>query len=104
MRTEKQGVKLEVLTFEPFNLRKVVRNFFEESYGNEDAGATNILQDSDDSLIQIDNSKEVEEVVHLDNSMVSPDSSMMLTSEVQRFPAATLEIISIEPTLRTSQT
>ena len=32
-----------------------------------------------DSLIQIDNSEDIENVVHLDNSMISPDSSLMVT-------------------------
>ena len=97
MRTAKRGVELEVLTFEPFNLRKVVRDFFEEKYGATCAGAANISQDSDDSLIQLDNPEEIQDVVHLDQSMISPESSMMVTSSIQRFPAATLEIISVEP-------
>ena len=96
MRTERKGVKLEVIAFEPFNLRSVMREFFEGREDQDFAEAVNTTKDSDDSLIEIDNSV-VEEVVHLDNSLISPDSSLVATSAIQRFPAATLEVITLEP-------
>ena len=73
-----------------------MREFFEERNGPDCTEAANTSKDSDDYLIEIDNSV-VEEVVHLDNSLMSPESSMVATSAIQRFPAATLEVITLEP-------
>ena len=87
---------LDVLTFEPFDLRKVVRQFFKEKYEFDNPGHV-ASQDSDDSLIEVDNSQTPEEVVLLDNSLISPDSTAIPTAEIMRFPAATIEVIRLEP-------
>ena len=96
IKSKREGVEVEILTFEPFNLRRVIKQFFEEEYGFDNPGHYS-AQDSDDSLIELDKTQTPEEIILLDNSMISPSSTAITTAEVQRFPAATLQVVRLEP-------
>ena len=96
IKSKREGIEVEILAFEPFNLRRVLKQFFEEEYSFDNPGHYS-TQDSDDSLIELEKTQTPEEIILLDNSMISPESTAITTAEVQRFPAATLQVIRLEP-------
>ena len=78
-----------IMTYPPPNLRAVVERFFMV----EHTFPTRAVPPNA-SVIEEVLSTSVEEVLHLDDSVLQPDPSTTATSSISRPPAAALEIIS----------